>query len=513
LHGNDTEYKTESSEARSVSVSRRREPLRAVRDSEGAVATQDFAGFLSSERLVTELSVQRTLKNLACGGFLRGDVEAFESELAARVAEMLGAELVEILKVVEPDRTLLLRAGVGFDRSQVGTARVGVNLASQAGYTMLRRCPVIVDDLRAERRFDAARLLVEHEVISGVTVPVCSEEECEFGETRCFGVLGAHVRTHRRFSDEEVHFLVEAGRILGAAYGRHFREQSRQEELRKARTRTAQLEASRAFDNELLEVLSTAGDEEAVAACAAEMAVPVLADWCFVDLVEGTGSNGSRRVRRSAVGPPDRSPESAALADELVGHYPVDLRGQHGTAKVLRTRRSELIRDVGDHLLQSIARDETGLSLLRRLQPRSYLGVPLYSETNLAGILVLIRCGPDSARYNEQDLELAERYALVLSLALSSTTNCHEPLQTGLRGQERGAGPADPDENLLPLLSPRQREVFEQLRDMKSNQEIGEALFISVNTVKSHIFRCRQIFGLEDRTALVKKARALTKGD
>lgn len=467
----------------------------------------------NTQRAAVDNYLEHHAHQLAMRALASEDFEGLLTEAAARVARALHLDYCEILELCKGERALLLRAATGLTREAVGSARVGINLESHAGYTLLRRGPVVVEDLGAERRFDAARLHLELGVVSGVTVPVCPQET-RHGERRCFGVLGAHVRTHRQFTDEEVHFLAEAGRILGAAYDRQSREQSRQEELRKAWTRAAQLEASRAFDVELLEVLSTAGDEEAVAACAAEMAVPVLADWCFVDLVDGSGANGSRRVRRRAVGPPDASPESTALADQLAGHYPIDLRGPRGTPKVLRTRRSDLIRDVDDDLLQSIARDETGLSLLRRLQPRSYLGVPLHSDSNLAGVLVLIRGGAGSVRYDESDLELAERYALVLSLALSSVTNRQDPLQPHLRRQESEiSSPADPDQDLLPLLSPRQREVFEQLAELKSNQEIGDALFMSVNTVKSHIFRSRQIFGLEDRTALVKKARALIKGD
>jgi LuxR family maltose regulon positive regulatory protein len=70
---------------------------------------------------------------------------------------------------------------------------------------------------------------------------------------------------------------------------------------------------------------------------------------------------------------------------------------------------------------------------------------------------------------------------------------------------------AGSDQDLLTLLSPRQLEVLEHLADLKPNQEIADALYLSANTIKSHVSRIRVAFGLEDRAALVRKARALLK--
>ena len=460
---------------------------------------------------ITAVGLQHYTYDMAVKALLAPALDDLRRGIVDAVARALDVDYCELLELDYDDERFVLRAGAGFAEGTLGT-HVGIHLESQAGYTLLRRRPVIVENLAEEHRFDDHRMEIDHGVVSGVTIPICARDSQD-GATCCFGVLGIHTRSRRRFENEEVQFLVEMGHILGSAYEAHSRERRKQQELEIVRNRAEQLEAHRAFDGELLEILSTADDEEAVAACAARMAVPFLADWCFVDLLDGTSANGSRRVRRRAVGHPDASPESSALAHQLVGHYPINLRGQQGTPKVLRTRRSELIRDVDDSLLQSIARDETGLNLLRGLKPRSYLGIPLYSNSQLAGVLVLLRDGASSTRYGKSDLELAERYALVLSLALTSVTNRCDHFDPHPNGQESTISHADPDEDLLPLLSPRQREVFEHLADLKSNQEIGDTLFLSVNTIKSHVFRSRQVFGLEDRPALVRKARALLKGD
>ncbi len=56
-------------------------------------------------------------------------------------------------------------------------------------------------------------------------------------------------------------------------------------------------------------------------------------------------------------------------------------------------------------------------------------------------------------------------------------------------------------------LTRREQEIIELIRDGKSNQEIEDALFISFNTVKNHIYNIYQKTGVNSRTQLLHLIR------
>src|SRR5215475_6017842 len=90
-----------------------------------------------------------------------------------------------------------------------------------------------------------------------------------------------------------------------------------------------------AFLAEASAVLASSLDYEATLARVAQLAVPELADWCVVDLVD------QGDIRRVAVVCADR--ERMDVARVLRDRVPRGLERAEGTAKVARTGQSELI--------------------------------------------------------------------------------------------------------------------------------------------------------------------------
>jgi LuxR family maltose regulon positive regulatory protein len=62
---------------------------------------------------------------------------------------------------------------------------------------------------------------------------------------------------------------------------------------------------------------------------------------------------------------------------------------------------------------------------------------------------------------------------------------------------------------LVEPLSERELDVLHHLAEHKTNQEIARALFISVNTVKTHLKNIYGKLGVHDRREAVVKARKL----
>ena len=60
-----------------------------------------------------------------------------------------------------------------------------------------------------------------------------------------------------------------------------------------------------------------------------------------------------------------------------------------------------------------------------------------------------------------------------------------------------------PEGDPLAALSPREREVFDLLARGASNAEIGERLFLTENTVKTHVRSVLARLGLPDRIQVV----------
>jgi DNA-binding NarL/FixJ family response regulator len=85
--------------------------------------------------------------------------------------------------------------------------------------------------------------------------------------------------------------------------------------------------------------------------------------------------------------------------------------------------------------------------------------------------------------------------------------------------QKPAAGAALPSAAALPVLpadmaeklglTPREHEVLQLIAQGYSNQEIAERLYVSLNTVKTHVSNLLAKLESERRTQAVRKARAL----
>jgi signal transduction histidine kinase len=132
---------------------------------------------------------------------------------AHSLGQLLDVPFAEILELAPEGDRLRLIAGIGWKEGYVGRATVAAGLGSQGGYTLARVGPVVVRDLPAETRFRPPPLLVEHAVVSGLTVVIG-------GPIRPYGVLGAHSDTPREFAADDVNFLQAIANVLTAAIDR-----------------------------------------------------------------------------------------------------------------------------------------------------------------------------------------------------------------------------------------------------------------------------------------------------
>ncbi len=132
---------------------------------------------------------------------------------ARLTAEGLAAEYCKVLEYLPAQNRLLVRAGVGWDEGVVGSASVGADLASPAGFALHTGKPVISNHLDNEKRFRTPELLVEHGIRRAMNVILQ-------GDDAPFGVLEVDSRSPGEFNEHDVAFLQGAANILGMAIER-----------------------------------------------------------------------------------------------------------------------------------------------------------------------------------------------------------------------------------------------------------------------------------------------------
>jgi DNA-binding CsgD family transcriptional regulator len=139
-----------------------------------------------------------------------------------RVVQVLPVEFCAVLEVLPGGAALLLRSGVGWRSGLVGRATLGAGRESHAGYAIETNRPVVIADLRTERRFRPPALLRDHGVISGLSVLIQ-------GDGTPYGVLGAYTAKRRRFTADHVQFLQAVANVVALARRRRREEHAREE--------------------------------------------------------------------------------------------------------------------------------------------------------------------------------------------------------------------------------------------------------------------------------------------
>jgi PAS domain S-box-containing protein len=143
----------------------------------------------------------------------------------------------------------------------------------------------------------------------------------------------------------------------------------------------------------------------------ATLLVPEFADWCGVNL---PGDDGFVDQVAAA----HRDPEKVQLAIDMRSRYPIPMSDPGGVARVLRTGEAQLV-EITDETLGSLARDAEHLEILRRLDARSAIAVPMSAGPKIVGALVFIN-ESSSRRFDESDLELAHELARRTGVAVDN---------------------------------------------------------------------------------------------
>ena len=163
-----------------------------------------------TERNLLNRALEQTVV-AALGQFAltNNDLDALLNQAVLLIAQALDVEFAAVLKRL-PDGQLLLQAGTGWNSEHIGRTRLPGDKTNQIGFTLNSGEPVVTVDPQRETRFTRSPFLVEHGVVSGVTIAIPTREQS-------FGVLGVHTKRRREFTPDEIQFLIAVAGCIGMA--------------------------------------------------------------------------------------------------------------------------------------------------------------------------------------------------------------------------------------------------------------------------------------------------------
>jgi len=143
----------------------------------------------------------------------------------------------------------------------------------------------------------------------------------------------------------------------------------------------------------------------------ARLAVPEIADWCTIKVLDGEG-------RLQPVVTAHTDPAKEPIAHEYERRYPPDPAGA-GEAAVARTGVPSLVPEISDELLAASITDPEQLAFIREVAPRSVIIVPLNAHQQTFGTLTLVNA--ESGRvFGAADLQLAEQLGRQAAVAVDN---------------------------------------------------------------------------------------------
>jgi signal transduction histidine kinase/ActR/RegA family two-component response regulator len=254
------------------------------------------------------------------------------------------------------------------------------------------RCEVISEDgRRRPLSVDAYPLRGDPDVIDGVMCVVRQlPTEAEHVRPRLFEGQPSWIGAADRDTDTRLRLVADAGRVLGTS-----------------------------LDSTTLATL-------------AQTAVPVLADWCVIRVIEADG-----RVQRlpTIYADPALADAARAMDEYYAAHTDPDTYlPAAGVGRVLRTGEPALIPHVSLEWLRTVARDAAHFKLLADIGMASLIHAPLRLRGRTLGVLTLARTRAGD-RYRAADLAVAEEFCDRAAVAIEHARLVEAGERRGREGQ------------------------------------------------------------------------------
>ena len=224
------------------------------------------------------------------------------------------------------------------------------------------------------------------------------------------------------------------------------------------------------FLGEASRVLAASLDVEATLGEVARLAVPVLADYCLIDVLDAEGRLGRVSIHHA-------DEHGKAILEELRERFPPTFNERHPASRAVATADPVLFEDVTDEVLAEASLEPGHLALYQRLKPRSYLVVPLVARGRVLGAVSLGMSARSDRHYGADDVvvarELADRAAVALDNAMlfAASREALAQLETVLVSAPVGIGFWD-----LDLRFVRVNDALAEINGLPPEAHVGRTL-------------------------------------
>jgi PAS domain S-box-containing protein len=373
-------------------------PQRTADDVVGRVwSLRDMTGRIRAERALREHLRRVDMQNHVLVRLARHRIEGLSTrEAALRPITEAAAELMEVERVgvwLFEEEHQSIRLLTGFERTP----------RRHTGGTLLGRAeaPSYFAALESERALDASdalqdartRELAEH-YMSPLGIRSMLDAPVRAGGRMVGIVCFEQVGTRRNWTPDDEAF---AGSIADlVSIGLEFIERQR-------------AEWSMRFLAESSAILSSSLDYPTTLGNVVHLAIPELAEWCVVDVIE------HGQVLDVVCAHRDKEKES--LLREMRRRFALTGDSPEPGAVAMRTRQPQLAADATDEVLASYTRGPEHRSLIEALETRSFMALPLIARGQTLGSLTF---GSAERRYTQLDLRLAEDLASRAAMAIDN---------------------------------------------------------------------------------------------
>lgn len=174
-------------------------------------SSSDFIEQKDAESLLAaQIRQQAVITELSKHALLGVDLQELLDEACTEISQLLAVDFCNELEYFSEKQQVLFRAGAGWREGVIGQSYLDLEPDSRPGYVLSKNQPVHILELSKDTRFKSESILVDHEIVSGMSVVIS-------GRSQPFGLLEVYTKKHRTFTQDELRFLQSMAQVLAAA--------------------------------------------------------------------------------------------------------------------------------------------------------------------------------------------------------------------------------------------------------------------------------------------------------
>jgi PAS domain S-box-containing protein len=264
------------------------------------------------------------------------------------------------------------------------------------------------------------------------------------------------------------------------------------------------VEQEQRFLAEAGSVLASSLDYEQTLTTLCRLVVRDVADWCVVEIV-GEQRDEPLRLKVACA-----DPSRTALGAQME-RIQIDPHRPHLVRPVLETGRPLLVERMTPEAVAAVAQSAEHLRLLRDIDPRSVMALPLKIREQLLGVLVFISSTP-ARLYGEADLRFAGAIAERAALAIENGRHYREAVHaTRVRDEVLGVVAHDLRNPLSAILMQATALERRGAEPERRNQKPRQTILRAANRMNRLIQDLLDVTLIEARELGVERSRISTR--